>query len=222
MGTRIGRVKAAVLGFLLETPAAVRQTAIAAMVGATQARVSQILAETGHAGLTERAEGGWRVRDPGRMFDLCVHARPVVGADEAWYGLEPTGRQVEQYAELARRDDVEYRLGGDWAADRLAPWRIPTIAVLHANRSVDLEHLGFVPAALGEATLLVHLDSDRPRWSCDPRVAAEMAGERPGIPLSPVHEIAREILAAGGPDATEAVAELRTRFLDARSTVVGR
>lgn len=196
-----------------------RQTEIANAIHATQARVSQVLAETDRDGLTLRTAAGWQVTDPAAVFDLCtgqpLRPLPPLG----WYALEPGLRQVESSIDAATRARAEYRLTGDWAADLLAPWRIPQLVVLHVDKPLDLEDAGFVPAELTDATLHLVVGTVPPRWRTDPRIAVRMADSEPGRNLAPVNDIARRIRVTGGPDAAEAVAELRHRFLQARRAV---
>ena len=219
MGNRLARVTAAVLGCLLETPEPMRQTEIAAAVEATQARVSQVLGETDRAGLTVRSGRGWLIISPAAAFDICANQpsrAPVTG----WYSLEPGLRQVESCIDSARQSDIDYRVSGDWAADRLAPWRIPRLGVVHIDRQLDLESAGFVPSELIDATLHTLISPLPGQWRTDPRIAARLAGSHAvDWRFAPVHDIARQILAAGDPDAVEAVAELRDRFLAARSAI---
>jgi len=220
MRDRLARVTAAVLGCLVENPQPMRQTEIAIAVEATQARVSQVLDETDRSGLTARSRQGWQVTHPATAFDTCVSQISRRTTLAGWYSLESGPQQIESCIDTAQRNEAEYRVSGDWAADRLAPWRIPRLAIIHTDRHLDLETAGFVPSELGDATLLTALGPILQQWRTDPRIATHMAGSpTTDWHFAPVHDIAHQILAAGGPDATEAVSELRDRFLTARAAL---
>ncbi|WP_280429688.1 MarR family transcriptional regulator [Nocardia brasiliensis] len=218
---RLAHAEVAVLAYLLGNPTPQRQVHIAAATGVTQARISQILTAADAKGWTERSADGWQVRRPRELFDRLVAARaPRQEAVEAWYSLDSAQRQIELVLEQATAQHVSVRVCGDWAADLVAPWRIPDIVLIHADSRLDLESAGFVRVETdpSDATLVVSVGAISPGWHLDSRLAAAMGGPRDlAWPLAPVIEVARHILTVGGPDALDAVAELEQRFLSARA-----
>ncbi|WP_433656893.1 MarR family transcriptional regulator [Nocardia sp. CA-128927] len=222
--TRLSRAEVAVLSFLLGSPAPQRQVGIAEATGVTQARVSQILSAADALGWTERAADGWQVRRPRELFERLVATRPPkADVVEAWYSLDSASRQIELALEYASAQRVSLQVCGDWAADRVAPWRIPDIVYLHADARVELEAAGFVPVETSpsDATVVVTVGKIAPGLHLDPAIATAMGGPpAQAWPLAPITEIARHVLADDGPDAAEAVAELEQRFLTARSELV--
>ncbi|MGW4846566.1 hypothetical protein [Nocardia brasiliensis] len=218
---RLAHAEVAVLAYLLGRPEPQRQVDIAAATGVTQARISQILTAADARGWTERSAAGWRVRRPRDLFERLAAARaPRQEAIEAWYSLDSAQRQIQLVLEQASAQQVSIRVCGDWAADLVAPWRIPDTVLIHADTRIDLESAGFVPVETGpaDATLVVSVGAIAPGWHLDSRLAAAMGGP-PDLawPLAPVIEVARHILTTGGPDAADAVAELADRFLTARA-----
>lgn len=218
--SRLSRAEIAVLSLLLGTPAPQRQVGIAEATGVTQARVSQILSAADALGWTERGADGWQVRRPRELFERLVAARPPK-ADmvESWYSLDSMPRQIEVALEHASAQQVSLHVCGDWAADRVTPWRIPDIVYLHADARLELEEAGFVPVDTGpaDATVVVTVGKLAPGLRLDPAIATAMGGPAAQTwPLAPITEIARHVLAGDRPDAAEAVAELEQRFLLAR------
>ncbi|MEV6554792.1 hypothetical protein AB0M22_03650 [Nocardia sp. NPDC051756] len=218
---RLSHAEVAVLSYLLGSPAPQRQVHIAAATGVTQARVSQIMAIADTRGWTERCAEGWRVLRPRAVFDHLVTARPPrVTTVEAWYSLDNGPRQIELALERAAAQRVSLHVCGDWAADRIAPWRIPEIVVLHADARLELDEAGFVPVDTdpSDASLVVTIGKSPPGWRLDAALAAAMGGLQAQVwPLAPVIEVARHMLIGNKPDAAEAVAELEERFLSARA-----
>lgn len=207
----------AVLGHLLEHPGSHRQQTMADATGLTQARVSQVLKRATTEQLAVRAPGGWTAGDLDRLFTVCSLQPEPSALVEHWYHLETAPRQIDLCLAVADAVLARARVSGDWAADRLAPWRLPTLAVVHADRTLDLEPAGFVPAGPADAMLVTVIHPISDAWGLDPAVLRRLQTESPW-PFAPVHQIARDILSAGGSDAAEALDHLRTRFLDARRT----
>lgn len=222
--SRLSRAEIAVLSLLLGSPAPQRQVGIAEATGVTQARVSQILSAADALGWTERGTDGWQVRRPRELFERLVATRPPkVDVVESWYSLDSMPRQIEVALEHASAQRVSLHVCGDWAADRVAPWRIPDIVYLHADARLELEAAGFVPVDTGpsDATVVVTVGKLAPGLHLDPAIATAMGGPAAQAwPLAPITEIARHVLAGDRPDAAEAVAELEQRFLLARDELV--
>lgn len=84
---------------------------------------------------------------------------------------------------------------------------------------MPLEAAGFVPAELADATLLTVTRMIRPAWQISPAIRESMTTDSSPWVLAPVHQVARDLLAAGGPDVTEACQQLKDSFLHARATV---
>lgn len=209
----------AVLGRLLEYPGPHRQASVAEAVGITQPRVSQVLRAALDEGLVARTGKGWQVDEAARVFDVCAAPARELVTVEGWYHLRDAAEQFDLC--LAAEPAAATRVSGDWAADRLAPWRLPRLAVVHADRTLPLEAVGFVPSDLADATLLTVTRMIRPTWQISPAIRKSMTTDSSPWILAPVHQVARDLLATGGPDATEACQQLKDSFLRARAKVCG-
>lgn len=209
----------AVLGYLLEYPGPHRQTSAADAAGITQPRVSQVLRAALDEGLVARTGDGWQVDEAVRVFDACTAPGRERVTVEGWYHLRDPAEQIDLC--LAADPAAVTRVSGDWAADRLAPWRLPRLGVVHADRSLPLEASGFVPSDLVDATLLTVTRMIRPAWQISPAIRESMTTDTSRWVLAPVHQIARDLIATGGPDASEAYQQLKDGFLRARAAVSG-
>lgn len=213
----------ATLQFLLEHPEPATQHRIAGAVGLSQARVSQVLTELRRDGLVDRRPSGWWLPDARDAFHTWLASAPAPDAlTTSWYSLAAPAQQIADAGVRAAAEQAEIRLCGDWAADLLAPWRRPGLIVIHAEQTLDLEDHGFVPSPADAATLAVKVGAVLADWRPDPDVVAAMTDAPVPRPTAPVTEIAREISAAGGSDAAQAVDELAAVWLRARADVVSR
>ncbi len=217
---RRSRGALATLQYLLEDPAPASQHRIASAVGISQPRVSQVLKQLRRDGLAERTGGGWQVPEPERAFRawLAAAATPAT-VTISWYSLSPAPQQLTEIWDQARVEGAELRLCGDWAADLLAPWRRPGPIVVHADQTLDLERRSFVPATPDTRTVALHVCPIRRDWRPAPDVVTAMAEQAVPRMTAPITEIVREIVATGGSDADQAVAELTSAWLRARAAV---
>lgn len=215
--TKLSPGALASLQFLLEHPVMTDQQRIAAAVGLSQPRVSQVLKELGAAGLVSRGRSGWSVSRPEAAFDTLIPGIATPDLTVDWYGLDAPRQQIARICDQARAEQAQVRLCGDWAADLLAPWRRPGLIVLHVDRTLDLDNAGFVPASPESRSVALHIGPIRPDWRVDEDLTAAMIVSAAPCPIAPVTEVAREILATGGSDADQAVAELTATWLRVRA-----
>ncbi len=180
--------------------APIRQTEVAATVGITQPAVSQILRQFEQAGATRRIPGG---RLPTRQL-AAVYAeryRPP-HTNHYWYNLDPLTAQVD----LLVKHHPPVVFTGDLAADLIAAWRTPTILSIYTREPIDIERLGFVPAAgQYDATVII-------------RAAIDGALVDPGRPVGALNvahdlDVYRELVALGGEDRIEAADRIIDRVL---------
>jgi len=135
------------------------------------------------------------------------HHRPYAVSESLFYGLDPAYEQVRRVIEAARRQDVRVAVSADLAPDLIAPWRTPTLTVVYAKASLDLEPSLFVPAmARGEATLLIRAISDD-------SLVDPWSTSRPDIPI--VHPVQQvwDLCDLGGEDRLEAAERLIDKTL---------
>lgn len=77
-----------------------------------------------------------------------------------WYGLAPIVEQVERTVGSVRDLGVSGFAGGEVAADRLRPWRVPTEALVYCDELLDLTYDDLVPANADDATLTLRVSGD--------------------------------------------------------------
>ena len=180
---------------LIQHPYATQQE-LAALVGVSQPRVSQALADDG---LVQRTPHGWAVRDIDEVIRWWLSTYPGPGGiGTYWYGLAPVVEQARTVVQLATAaDPAGVAVSGDVAADIIAPWRAPTRAILYARTGVNLADAGFVPAGDEEATLELTVPRDPGLWSPPGKAA-------PGPPLADPLQILWDVRRSPGPDSEEA------------------
>ena len=179
----------------------INQVALARDLQVSQPRISQILRLLANHDIDiEHLDDPEQHR---RLVDLYVrYHRPNAVSESLFYALDPAYEQVRQVIEAANRQDVRVAVSADLAPDLIAPWRTPTLTVVYAEASVDLEPSLFVPAiARGEATLLI-------RHVSDDSLLAPWTTSRPDIPI--VHPVQQvwDLYELGGEDRLEAAKRL--------------
>ena len=184
----------------------INQVALARDLQVSQPRISQILRLLANHDIDiEHLDDPEQHR---RLVDLYVrYHRPNAVSESLFYALDPAYEQVRQVIEAANRQDVRVAVSADLAPDLIAPWRTPTLTVVYAEASVDLEPSLFVPAmARGEATLLI-------RHVSDDSLLAPWTTSRPDIPI--VHPVQQvwDLYDLGGEDRIEAAERLIDRTL---------
>lgn len=120
------------------------QVSLARLAGVTQGSVSNALRR-----LPE-------VQDPGTTFDDLVRDYPGPGGQTYyWWSSRPVHEQMRDLAEHGAL------LSGDFAADSIAPWRMPERVVAYMDAPVDLAASGYVLAEPNDYTTLVVVPADQ-------------------------------------------------------------
>lgn len=137
---------------LYEASEPITQVELAGVAGVSQPAVSQYLANL-------RASGGAVFENPGWLpvreqlpstYLSCYSSRFTDRA--LWYRIDDVSAQV---ADLVERDP-DLVVSGDVAADRVRPWRVPSVAVLYGAIDANvMNELGFVRADSEEAASIV-------------------------------------------------------------------
>ena len=188
------------------------QTELAALVGVSQPRVSQVLAQlTKKSAVTSTADG--YVGRPRKLLDLYIanHRPTLVGNEVPWYGLQPMREQIERICVLARASSTRVAVSADLAPDLLASWRHPTLTIVYADATLDLADAGLVRAeGRVDATVLVRHTSDTTLLSAFEPWPRQVEL----IPLAdPVQQV-WDLHSLGGEDRIEAASRLAERILD--------
>lgn len=198
----------ALMRYLVLTREPARQADIAAALGLTQQAVSLGLRSLG-AVVTTTKEGS-AVSDRSALLDSWIQSYPGPGGFETgWYGLNDPVTQARTAQAIAQDQSVTALVGGDVAADVVAPWRLPTTGLLYVDRPVDLSQHGFVPAPLDEANLTLCEPRDPTLW----RLSHTRTGWHLADPMTVLWDLTRQ------PGAEEAAGRLRETVL---TTLPGR
>lgn len=196
-------VRWALMRTLIRDGSLPEQTVVAAQFQVTQQAVSRALRTLRDA----------RTEDLAELLALFFEEYPGPGGKEfGWYGLEPVTKQVSTAVSLAHSLDLDPMVGGDVAADRIAPWKLPTRARVYLRGTIDLGGEGFVPAPLMEATLICCTPRDRTLWA----TGTAVEGDVPHLVADPVL-VLWELLHSDDPDSDQAAAHLRQAILAAAS-----
>ncbi|MEO6628389.1 MAG: hypothetical protein ABIP03_07440 [Aquihabitans sp.] len=211
---RWGAGTAAVVRLLVASEVPLTGVAIAAAVGVTQPRVSQVLSQLATHHAVAAVDDGY-VGDPDVLLDLYrTRARPHLAVPETyWYSTRPPTDQADRLVETATEEQISIAFSADLAPDLLAPWRHPTATVVYADQPLVLDDAGFVPAeGRADASIIV-------RWTSDPRLlspAPPWPDEIDGLPLVDPCQQWWDLLDLGGEDRAEAAARLRGAIISRR------
>jgi hypothetical protein len=133
------------------------------------------------------------------------------GVTTWWSGLDAP---LVQAAATVRSLGAEARpvLSGDVAADLLAPWRRPALAVVYARSGADLADAGLTPVPSSEgATLTLVVPEDPSVWPTEP-VTREWDGAQ--LAVADALQVLYDLQGSPGPDAAEAAARWRAQLRD--------
>lgn len=180
------------------------QTALAAEVGVTQGRVSQVL---GSMPFVRHDAGGWAVADTSAALDWLVARYRQPRTRSGWLSLDEPVGAARAVAALLERQHVRYAVTGQVAADVHAPWARPDRATIWTDRLIDLGDAGCTPAPESEATLVLAVPDDP--------LALDRADEDPGAPGMRLADAWRTWLALTQDGDAAAADHLRDRLLRA-------
>lgn len=200
---RTGRpawVRWALMRLLLRDGSLPDQTEVAARLGVSQQAVSRAL----------RALRGTGTEDPAdALLDRFLDEYPGPGGKEfGWYGLDPVTTQTDAAVTLADSLELEPIIGGDVAADRIAPWKLPSRSRIYLREPMDLGGEGFVPAPLTEATLICCTPRDLSLWA----TGTDVENGTPHLRADPAL-VLWELQHSDDPDSDQAAGRLRTAIL---------
>ncbi|MEX2627077.1 MAG: helix-turn-helix domain-containing protein [Ilumatobacteraceae bacterium] len=201
---RWGAGKATAVRLLYETREPLTQIELAAQVGVSQPAVSQYLASLRASGNAVFENPGWLPvleRLP-TTYHSCYSSRFT--EQSLWYRIDDVSAQV---ADLVERDP-RLIVSGDVGADRVRPWRVPSVAVLYGAIDADeMDELGFVPADSEAAASVVVRPVPDDRFRSQARDLDDMV-------IAPRLHLVADLLDLGGDDRADAAA----RFADRRES----
>lgn len=203
-------IRWATMRCLLLAQAPLRQSEIAAALGSSQQAVSIAVQQL--TGLMKDTGSGVVASNKTVLLQQWTADYTGPGGQAfGWYSLDPVVEQTERAAEVATLYEVDPLIGGDVAADRLAPWKLPAAGRVYVKSPVDLAGDGFVPAPLDEATLVTCIPRDPTIWNLL-GVGSRLTGDRP--PLADAVIVYWDVLHGGDVDSVEAASKLARSILE--------
>lgn len=172
---------ASIVRVLIATDAPMTGVAIAAAVGLTQPRASQVLSYLAEHEAVDATSLGF-VGRADRLLDLYEsRARPSLASPETfWFSTRPQLDQARRVARHAAVEGARVGFSADLATDLLVPWRHPTLTVVYSDTDLDLQSAGLVPAeGRSDASVIVRPTNDASLLSPAPGWPNEVSG----IPL---------------------------------------
>ena len=203
---------------LVAAPGPMTQVELAALVGVSQPRISQVLSRLRSRSAVSVTDDGY-AGQKANLLDLYLacHRPALVSPEVGWYSVRPVREQIERVCAAASDTSARVAVSADFAPDLLVPWRHPTLTAVYSDHPLDLTPVGFVRAdGRVDATVLLRHTSDSTLLAAFepwPRVVG-------GIPLAdPVQQI-WDLHDLGGEDRHEAADRLRAGILNGRLKAV--
>jgi hypothetical protein len=197
----------ALMRVLIRTDEPRSQVRLAAEAGISQPGVSKTIDSID--GVLAAPREGWFAPDRAALWDTFMSEYPGArGITTYWYGLDPISDQARAVVSSAAGGDVRALRSGDVGADEIAPWRVPSRAVVYAQAGIDLAKLGFAQTSKDRATLEYTVPADHTIWA----TAAAWAGDTDAATADPLIA-AWDVKRTGGADADEAADRIRDRVL---------
>jgi DNA-binding transcriptional ArsR family regulator len=198
------------------------QEQLARDAGVSQPRVSQVLAALGELGLVDLRQRA--VIDLEALLDAWVAHYPGPGGPETrWFASGGAQAGVAAALDHAQRDNVAVLLSGDLAADHLAPFALPTAAVLYADDVLDLTPAGLVRTPDRETAVVTVVTAQDP--TVRPPVGVETAEAtvaRTTCRLADHLQVLWDVNRSRNTDAAQQAAHLRRQLLEWYEPAHGR
>lgn len=181
-----------------------RQQIIAQRLGTSQQSVSNSALRLGN--LVQDTGHGLEAVDKTNLLKHWLAEYPgPEGQEFGWYSLDSIVEQTQKAARISKLLEVGALISGDVAADRLAPWKLPTRGQIYVKSPVDLEGYGFVPAPVGDASLVLCVPQDPTLWRLG---SPEPFDSSSDLDLADAMIVYQDLLAGGDTDALEAAEHL--------------
>jgi hypothetical protein len=209
---RWGPGSAGIVRSLIASEAPLTQVEMAAAVGVSQPRASQVIKQLTQLDAVRATPAGF-VGRRARLLDLYLdRARPsTVEPDAYWYSTRPILEQARHIVGEAARGRAQVAFSADLAPDLLVPWRHPTVMVVYVDSRLGLEEAGLVQAeGNADASTIVRRTNDWTLLAPAPFWPREVEG----IPLVDPVQQWWDLIDLGGDDRREAADRLRRAILD--------
>jgi len=147
----------AVMRSLLVSTGPLTQKDLATAAGISQGAVSMIVNNLP----TRKDRDGWSALNrPGLLEQFLSEYPGPGGVSTYWLSLKSLAAQSEAAISLADELAVPVLIGGDIAADRIAPWRLPSLATMYTAEHLDYTVVMLTPVDPSEATLRAIVPDD--------------------------------------------------------------
>lgn len=209
---RWGPGTASIVRLLIAAEAPLTQVAIAAAVGVSQPRASQVIKKLTELDAARATPAGFAGRRA-RLLDLYLdRSCPVtVEPDSYWYSTRGLSEQARRIVDAAARVQAQIVFSADLGPDLLVAWRHPTVAVIYTDCALELDAAGLVHAeGRADASIIVRRTSDRTLLV--PTLPWPSAVD--GVPLVDPVQQWWDLFDLGGDDRREAADRLRRAILD--------
>lgn len=187
------------------------QADLAERAGVSQPRVSQSLRQLALDGLAVGSAGGWGAADWDALLQWWLRVYPGPGGITTyWYGLSSPREQALAVVDLLRTDRSRVAVSGDVAADELAPWRRPALAVVYFSPAGDVERpvddlssAGLTPSGADTATLELTVPADPGVWAVGSGLGIDSS-----LPLADVVQVLWDVHRSRGFDVDQSFSVL--------------
>lgn len=191
--------------YLLLADGPARQGEIAEALGATQQAISKAVRRLGP--LVAKTDEGLIAPDRAALLGLWLSTyEGPHGQEFGWYSLAPIVEQTLKAVDVAELLEAHPLISGDVAADRLAPWKLPTRGRIYVDSPIDLAGDGFVPSPLDEATLITCIPQDPTLFRLSDMGPGAVAEERR---LADAATVCWDVLNSGDMDGDQAAEQLK-------------
>ena len=181
---------------LLEAPKA-SQRVLAGRIGVTQPRISQALQDLGDA--VHRTPTGWEVHSPDHLADWVLGRYPwQPRIATSWLTLDAPVTAAQRATTYLREGGIEHAVGGDVAADSVAPWARPSSTWIWSAVQVDLQEIEATPTTADAANLFLAVPDD-------PYLLGSAAPPENGYPVLPPWRVWIDLAHQGHDDAADAL-----------------
>lgn len=216
---RWGPGTASIVRLLVASDVPLTQVAIAAAVGVSQPRASQVIKQLTELNAVRATPAGF-VGRRARLLDLYLdRSRPAaVEPDSHWYSTRSLMDQARRTVDAASRVQARVAFSADLGPDLLVPWRHPTVSVVYADSRLELDTAGLVSAeGRADASIIVRRTNDRTLLVPTPLWPSAVDG----IPLVDPVQQWWDLFDLGGDDRREAADRLRQAILNRSIRAVG-
>jgi hypothetical protein len=189
-------------------------TALAAQVGISQPRVSQVLHQLHDLKLVDiSGHGRWK---PYReaLLDRFLAEYPGPGGSEQYHYTLDTPVDVAVHAGRASTRGQPIAVSADVGPDLIVPWRRPSLVILYVRNAIDPSRFGLTDAqGRHDANVIIRTPEDRSVFPV-PALAGEVQGNE--VPLADPLQQIWDLQDLGGADRIEAAGRLREWLLERR------